>query len=411
MRTRQHETTIVVAQIERPVEGPVWKPDHSLREFPLSGLPGWQSNGGPTRGHPARSLPFSFEAKLSEEQGQLIRVHILGVFALHANSSAEAFGTLGATVQLLAADREIVSRFDLLNGRHYGDSQDIDGLARVVGDGTSIESIGTIELGGEIHRVDLLTLDVPFGIRPRRLQFKDLGSPASFLIFDVFYEFEGSGDVDLARSGAPSIGELGSAIRVGDRVKFGRAVEQLDHRLDEAENLDEARNQALTFLAVVYAALLETSFGGAQGSLLDAARQLDTLKTRGQIREAMRERVAEATEGYFMPSESASDRLVDRALAIVERHYAKDLTDAMVAAQLGLSTSHFRFLFRQATGHPFHKYVVALRLEKAKQMLIEQELPVSQVAMAVGFTGLSHFSRAFTQRFSASPSHIRRAAG
>lgn len=98
-------------------------------------------------------------------------------------------------------------------------------------------------------------------------------------------------------------------------------------------------------------------------------------------------------------------------MAIVERHYAKDLTDAMVAAQLGLSTSHFRFLFRQATGHPFHKYVVALRLEKAKQMLIEQEIPVSQIATAVGFTGLSHFSRAFTQRFSASPSHIRRAAG
>jgi transcriptional regulator GlxA family with amidase domain len=44
-------------------------------------------------------------------------------------------------------------------------------------------------------------------------------------------------------------------------------------------------------------------------------------------------------------------------------------------------------------------------------MLMEQDMPISQVAAAVGFTGLSHFSRAFTQRFSASPSHFKRVAG
>jgi AraC-like DNA-binding protein len=41
-------------------------------------------------------------------------------------------------------------------------------------------------------------------------------------------------------------------------------------------------------------------------------------------------------------------------------------------------------------------------------MLLEQDLPVSQIALAVGFTGLSHFSRAFAQRFAVSPTSIRR---
>ena len=67
---------------------------------------------------------------------------------------------------------------------------------------------------------------------------------------------------------------------------------------------------------------------------------------------------------------------MDRALTLVDRNFAKDLTDAAVAQQLGLSTSHFRFLFKQATGQPFHKYLVSLRLEKARRMLVEQGLPV-----------------------------------
>jgi AraC-like DNA-binding protein len=413
MKTRQRETAIVAAELERPSEGPTWKPDAKLGGLSISGKPAWQSHGGPSRGHPARSFPFSFEVRLPEHHGQLLRVYLVGIFALYADVRSEGLGTMGATVQLLAGDREIAARYDLLYGRHYGDPSNLVAINRVVGDGTSIENVGTCKYRGEKYRVDVLTLDVPLGIRPRRLYFNDLGSSASFVIFDAFFEFSGEPREDTPDGRVVlSLSDLGAAIRVGDRVKFARAIQQLDDALDEAEDLNEARDLALTFLGVVSAALIETSTSyDSTGLLLETARQLDTLQSRSQVREAIRERISEVTEGFFAPSDSPSDRLVDRALAIVERHFAKDLTDAMVAAQLGLSTSHFRFLFRQATGHPFHKYVVGLRLEKAKQMLIEQEMPVSQIATAVGFTGLSHFSRAFTQRFSASPSHIRRAAG
>ena len=57
---------------------------------------------------------------------------------------------------------------------------------------------------------------------------------------------------------------------------------------------------------------------------------------------------------------------------------------------------------------PFHRYLIALRLEKARELIVTQHLPVSVVAKAVGFSGLAHFSRAFTQRFGANPSEIRK---
>lgn len=413
MKTRQPDTALIVAEFDRPDEGIVWKPAQLPWDLPLSGRAGWQSNGGPVRGHPARSLPFSFETRMPDVSGILTRIHLVGIFALHAGKEIESPGTLGASIQLLAGDRSIIARYDLVNGRHYGDATTRQHLTRIVGDGTSVESVGECLVHGDMYRVDILTLDVPPGLRPKRLYFKDLGSPAAFVVFDLIFEYEGIAvERTDPQAGTIAFGQLGAAIRVGDRLKFAQALDQLDRAIDEAEDLDEARCQALTFFGVITAAIRETTTTQPSAHLLlNAARELDSHKSRSQVREAIHARITEVTDSLFAPSESPSDRLVDRALAIVERHYAKDLTDSMVASQLGLSTSHFRFLFRQATGHPFHKYVVALRLEKAKQMLIEQELPVSQVATAVGFTGLSHFSRAFTQRFSASPSHIRRAAG
>ncbi len=141
---------------------------------------------------------------------------------------------------------------------------------------------------------------------------------------------------------------------------------------------------------------------------LEMARALDRAETVHEIAKVAKERIAAVAAPLTNDASGPTDHLVDLALAYVERNFARQLTDALVAQRLGLSTSHFRFLFRKATGQPFHKYLIAMRLERARQMLLEQAVPVGSVAKAVGFAGLSHFSRAFTQRFNVSPTHVRR---
>ena len=98
-------------------------------------------------------------------------------------------------------------------------------------------------------------------------------------------------------------------------------------------------------------------------------------------------------------------------MSVVDRHFAAELSDDDVANQVGMSTSHFRFLFKQAVGKPFHQYLIATRLEKAKMMLESGEASVSEVANAVGFAGLASFSRAFGQRFGMSPSEFKKVRG
>jgi len=377
----------------------------------LTDAPPWQSNGGPTRKHPARAFPFSLDAELPRDSGRITRIHLLGVFSIFAGKEVEAVGTLGANVQL--ADSQSISfRQDLLNGTHYGNAQDLTPIKRSNGDGSSIETVGTCEVAGTTYRVDLLTIDVPFEASGKTVRFRDLGSPASFVVFDMFAEFDpANGCPFRAHSGGVALSELGAVMRLCDRARFTRAFDQLERSLLKTEDLDEARGLALTFLAVVTAATLEMEGGREMHRVqLQTARALDRCKSNEDILEEIRAKIHKVAPTMFMEPTNPSAALMNRALAIVERNYAKPLTDALIAGELGLSTSHFRFLFRQATGQPFHKYLISVRLEKARQMLLEGHLPVSQVASRVGFAGLSHFSRAFAQRFSVSPTSVRRAS-
>lgn len=398
---------LVAGEFPRPVFGPKLTCD--IPEFPLTRRPGWQSNGGAGRGDIARSLPFSIDIPMPDMPGSLVRVHLVGIFAINAGRGQESPGTMGAVVNLVA-ERAPVFRLDLINGRHYSDASLREPVDRLIGDGASVETLGSCLIGDVDYRVDVLTIDVPASQRPEYLRFRDLGSPASFVLFDVFFEIdEPTGCPFRARSGGIGFEDLGAIIRVGDRVRLVRALDQLESALLKSSDLDEARGQALTFIAVVTAATIEMGASREMHRVqLDAARKLDRLHSLKDIVVESRRTVEQVAAPLFEPVASPSGHLIDRALAILNRNFAKDLTDQTMANELGLSTSHFRFLFRESTGQPFHKYLIGLRLERARNLLVEATMPVSEVAAAVGFSGLAHFSRAFTQRFSVSPSTMRR---
>lgn len=391
-------------------DGPSFPGRLDAQDLKLSGLPGWSSNGGPGRGHPARAHPALLEIALDELGGYLATAVFVGVFARWASAKQEAYGTVGAAIQF--GEDESGYRLDLLNGLHYREAFDLDPISESNGDGTSLHTLGTCVVDGEECRVDALIVDLPPGPPPTVIRFRDLGSPASFTLFDVALGWGPiSGCPFHSGQGGVPLSELGGVIRLRDRVRFRKALEQLDLAIHATDDLDEARGEALTFIAVATAATLELGAPRSMHRLqLEAARTLEEATSNEQVVFVARTMVERATAALFDQGSSANDRLIDRALAVVERQYARPLTDASVADQLGLSPSHFRYLFRQATGQPFHKYLIAVRLERARQLLSEQGMQVSDVAAAVGFNGLSHFSRAFSQRFNVSPTQVRNAA-
>jgi AraC-like DNA-binding protein len=74
-----------------------------------------------------------------------------------------------------------------------------------------------------------------------------------------------------------------------------------------------------------------------------------------------------------------------------------------------VNTSSFYFckLFKKATGLNFTDYVSRVRIEKAKNLLLNPNLRISEIAFEVGFQSLTHFNRVFKKIIGQSPTQYR----
>ncbi len=399
---------LVRIHYNRPHDGESWKPTEPILDLPIAGGRGWQCNGGPGRKHPARGLPFSLEFNLPPLAGKLLQLHFVGIFALFADPEHEPVGSIGANI-LLFQRENVVSRINLLAGTHYGDPSAAVTVERANGDGTSLRTVAKTTYAGEPVRIDILTMDVPDDVSIQRVIFRDMGTAASFVLFDIIAEtevvkacpFRGQGE-------AVALSEIGTLLRLRDRSRFQIALQQVRDSLTSSTDIEEARGIALTFIAVVHASLLELGAGRRlHRFLLDAARQLDELDDRTILGQVTDQLVQELILPIMPEVEVVGDGTMDRAMEYVERHFASEMTDDDVATLVGLSASHFRYLFRARTGLPFHKYIISRRLERARELILTGRQPVSEIARSVGFANAAHFSRAFSSRFGHAPSALR----
>jgi AraC-like DNA-binding protein len=82
-----------------------------------------------------------------------------------------------------------------------------------------------------------------------------------------------------------------------------------------------------------------------------------------------------------------------------------------VAAQVHLSERHARRLFLESTGKSMKQYLTLLRLDVAKQRLLNQEETISDIAYGVGFNDVRHFSTTFRAVVGVTPSEFREKGG
>jgi transcriptional regulator GlxA family with amidase domain len=79
-----------------------------------------------------------------------------------------------------------------------------------------------------------------------------------------------------------------------------------------------------------------------------------------------------------------------------------------LAELAGVSVRQLERLFRSKLGCTIKEHYLRLRLDRARALLTETSLPVSEVAVACGFVSASHFADAFRRRYATSPTEARR---
>lgn len=90
----------------------------------------------------------------------------------------------------------------------------------------------------------------------------------------------------------------------------------------------------------------------------------------------------------------------------IKANLDRDLSLAELAIIAGFSVSHFKPLFRQAVGVPVHRYVVECRVERARQLLLQGNQSMGEIALEAGFTHRSHMARCLRSVLGISPADV-----
>lgn len=97
--------------------------------------------------------------------------------------------------------------------------------------------------------------------------------------------------------------------------------------------------------------------------------------------------------------------------AYLRRNLYKNISREDLSKVFHISPSHLARIFRNTSGMTISKRLMQLRIDRAKQLLLESSLPISEISLQVGYTNFSHFTNIFRKETGVTPSDFRRTQG
>ena len=98
---------------------------------------------------------------------------------------------------------------------------------------------------------------------------------------------------------------------------------------------------------------------------------------------------------------------IQRAMGLIQQRYWEQVSLSALAGQVGMSKYRLSHRFREEIGITFRDYVLRVRIERAKVLLADSHVSISEVAQNVGFGDLPHFDKVFKRHAGITPSAYR----
>jgi two-component system response regulator YesN len=112
-------------------------------------------------------------------------------------------------------------------------------------------------------------------------------------------------------------------------------------------------------------------------------------------------------DGIYQTRHAKNYQRLRKALDFIETHYNESLTVEQLAKEVYLSPSRLSHIIKSELGITFGDYISKVRIEKAKVLLKDRELPISQIALEVGCPDQSYFTKVFKKIEKCTPMKFR----
>lgn len=101
---------------------------------------------------------------------------------------------------------------------------------------------------------------------------------------------------------------------------------------------------------------------------------------------------------------SGKKKLVNDIIYYLETYHAEDISLESLSSKMYISPAYISKLFKEETGDTPINYLIKVRMNKAKELLENEEMPIKEVANLVGYQDAYHFSKLFKKYFNIPPS-------
>ncbi len=139
-------------------------------------------------------------------------------------------------------------------------------------------------------------------------------------------------------------------------------------------------------------------------SLVLSVRQQESV---GRLLGIFAEHLSMVSNQIVLQEQNAEPPVITRAKAYITEHQTEELSLEQVARSVHTSKFYFCKMFKKSTGVHFTDYLSRLRTERARNLLLNPNLRISEIAYEVGFQSLTHFNRVFKRILGQSPTTYR----
>ena len=137
---------------------------------------------------------------------------------------------------------------------------------------------------------------------------------------------------------------------------------------------------------------------------LDTAMSLSTYE---DLRKWFQEKMVNVCRAIRDQKEDQSNSAVKKAMLYIQENYSRDISLDDVSSQVNISPYYFSKIFKEETGENFIEYLTRVRIDKAKELLVDENVSVKEAGIQSGYSDPNYFSRIFKKQMDMTPSEYK----